>query len=181
MQTCNIKENNLDPKDDAILFSPNRNLMNTSGEKYFPPVGWFGVGLKIEKENTNWPIAYIAINGSKFKEKYEQIKQVLKIIIQMKKIDILVSDLENKEMDRRNLNNIIGKGIFLFQRIECAEKCTNIIEFGEKKYKIILMVKVKKDKIKESEKHRGVWFVDKDSIHIYRVLFKEVDDAKINV
>ena len=136
----------------------------------------------IVNDNINyWPIAYIAINGSKFYGNYGQIIRVLEIIIQIKKIDILVSDLENKEMDRRNLNNIIGKGIFLFQRIECAEKCANIIEFGEKKYKIILMVKVKKDKIKESEKHRGVWFVDKDSIHIYRVLFKEVDDAKINV
>ena len=181
MNSCNIGEDNLDPKDDAILFSPNRNLMNISGEKYFPPVGWFGVGLKTQEENTNWPIAYIAINGSKFYENYGQIIRILEIIIQNKKIDILVSDLENKEKDRRHLNNIIGKGIFLFQRIECAEKCTNIIEFGEKKYKIILMVKVKKDKIKESEKHRGVWFVDKDSIHIYRVLFKEVDDAKINV
>ena len=90
------------------------------------------------------------------------------LIIEKENIDILVYKKE-KELNC----NKIGSGIYLFQNISKAEKKTGEFDINGKKYKILLMAKVQKDKIKEPiNNKRGYWVVEKDFVKIYRILFK---------
>ena len=79
---------------------------------------------------------------------------------------------ENEEFDANNWDKI-GKGIYLFQDINKAEKYTGSFDIEGKKYKILLMAKVKKEKIKEPINNKyGYWVVEKEFVEIYRILFK---------
>ena len=90
-------------------------------------------------------------------------------------MDLLVFNKEkkeNEEFDRWHWNKI-GTGIYLFPNISKAEKRTGEFDINRKKYKILLMVKVKKDQIKEPINNKyGYWVVEKDFVKIYRILFK---------
>ena len=88
-------------------------------------------------------------------------------------MDLLVCKKENNILDKRHRNKI-GTGIYLFQDINKAEKYAGVFDINRKKYKILLMAKVKQDKIKESENKKGLWIVDKEFVKIYRIIFKEI-------
>ena len=52
IKECKISVNKLDFEYNFII--PNLNLINKKGgEIYYPPYGWFGIGLKLEKSNSN--------------------------------------------------------------------------------------------------------------------------------
>ena len=95
-------------------------------------------------------------------------------IIEKKNLNNLVCKDVNNELDKRHHKNI-GTGIYIFPNIENADKYTNIFDINGKKFKILLMLKVKQDKIKEPENNKmGYWIVDKEFVKIYRILFKEI-------
>jgi hypothetical protein len=161
-----IDENKFETKYDNPIFSSNEIAM-IGGKRFYNPVGWFGIGIK-QKKNYDYddcPIAYITFNK---KLTNEQIRKILYLIIEKENMDILVYKKE-KELNY----NKIGSGIYLFQNISKAEKKTGEFDINGKKYKILLMAKVKKDKIKEpiNNKH-GYWVVEKNFVKIYRILFK---------
>ena len=58
--------------------------------------------------------------------------------------------------------------------IKIAEKYTQNITFNNKKYKVLLMAKVKIDKIREP-KGTNFWVLDDEDIRIYRILFKSIE------
>ena len=58
--------------------------------------------------------------------------------------------------------------------IKIAEKYTQNITFSNKKYKVLLMAKVKIDKIREP-KGTNFWVLDDEDIRIYRILFKSIE------
>ena len=60
--------------------------------------------------------------------------------------------------------------------IKVAEKYTQTISFNNKKYKVLLMAKVKISEIQEP-KGSKFWILNNDDIRIYRVLFKEIKSA----
>ena len=90
-------------------------------------------------------------------------------------MDKLVINNFKEQFDKRDWRKV-GNGIYLRPNVKIAENFTTTIPIGEKKYKILLMAKVKKDKIKEPKNCKnGFWIVDKDSVRIIRILFKEIN------
>ena len=170
-KNCAIKENNLESEYDAPFFEKNSKTM-VGREFYYPPIGWLGIGVQ-NKIDKNWPIAYITFSH-KFSN--EILIKILNITIVNKKLDCLVfhgSDKLKNEFDKRNWAKI-GDGIYLFQDIAKAEKYTGSFDINNKKYKILLMVRVQQDKIKEPKHNKlGYWVVEKEFVKIQRVLFKE--------
>ena len=172
IESCQINANKLDKRYDAIYFKSEEND-KIDGEKYYPPIGWFGIGLKNVKE-PNGPIAYLTFNKKLNKE---PLQKILNEIIEKKNLDCLEKQSEKKEFDKRNWS-AVGKGIYLFPNIEIAEKYTGTFDMNNKKYKIVLLVKVVKDKIKEPKHNKlGYWVVEKEYVKLCRILFKEIDNA----
>ena len=172
IESCQINANKLDKKYDAIYFKSEEND-KIDGEKYYPPIGWFGIGLKNVKE-PNGPIAYLTFNKKLNKE---PLQKILNEIIEKKNLDCLEKQSEKKEFDKRNWS-AVGKGIYLFPNIEIAEKYTGTFDVNNKKYKIVILVKVVKDKIKEPKHNKlGCWVVEKEYAKLCRILFKEIDNA----
>ena len=172
IESCQINANKLDKRYDAIYFKSEEND-KIDGEKYYPPIGWFGIGLKNVKE-PNGPIAYLTFNKKLNKE---PLQKILNEIIEKKNLDCLEKQSEKKEFDKRNWS-AVGKGIYLFPNIEIAEKYTGTFDINNKKYKIVLFVKVVKDKIKEPKHNKlGCWVVEKEYAKLCRILFKEIDNA----
>ena len=172
IESCQINANKLDKEYDAIYFKSEENDI-IEGEKYFPPIGWFGIGLK-NKKDLNGPIAYLTFNK---KLNNKQLQIILNEIIEKKNLDKLEYQSTKKEFDKRHWN-IVGKGIYLFPNIETADKYTGTFDINNKKYKIVLLVKVKKDKIKEPKHNKiGYWVVEKEYVKICRILFKEINSA----
>jgi DNA-binding transcriptional MerR regulator len=170
IESCQINANKLDKKYDAIYFKSEKNDI-IEGEKYFPPIGWFGIGLKNDKDPKR-PIAYLTFNKILNKE---PLKLILNEIIEKKNLEILEYQSPKREFDKRHWNKV-GKGIYLFPHIERAEKYTGTFDINNKKYKIVLLVKVEKDKIKEPKHNKlGCWVVEKDYVKICRILFKEIN------
>ena len=172
IESCQINANKLDKRYDAIYFKSEEND-KIDGEKYYPPIGWFGIGLKNVKE-PNGPIAYLTFNKKLNKE---QLQIILNEIIENQNLDKLEYQSKKKEFDKRNWS-AVGKGIYLFPNIEIAEKYTGTFDINNKKYKIVLLVKVVKDKIKEPKHNKlGCWVVEKEYAKLCRILFKEIDNA----
>ena len=172
IESCQINANKLDKRYDAIYFKSEEND-KIDGEKYYPPIGWFGIGLKNVKE-PNGPIAYLTFNKKLNKE---PLQKILNEIIEKKNLDCLEKQSEKKEFDKRNWS-AVGKGIYLFPNIEIAEKYTGTFDINNKKYKIVLLVKAVKDKIKEPKHNKlGCWVVEKEYAKLCRILFKEIDNA----
>ena len=171
---CKINENKLDIIYDAPNF--NSEEFEKKGEtKYFRLLHYFGIGIKHHIANdSDWIIAYFT-----FSKRFinEEIRNILHVVIERKNMNILVFKKENNELDKRD-GNKIGTGIYLIQDFNKADKYAGTFNINGKKYKILLMAKVKKDKIKESENKKGLWIVDKEFVKIYRIIFKE--DIEIN-
>ena len=197
IKVCKINPNKLEAKYDSIYFKQDNNT-TIKGEKYYSPEGYFGIGIKIENDD-NLPFAYLTLSN-KFTKK--QLECVFNELIENKKLDKIENKKENKAFDKNHWAKI-GTGIYLFPNIATAEKHTGTFEINGKQYKIVIMVKVMKDKIKqpkikkseskESENKEpnenkkpdekkepdyndyGYWVVEKDYVKICRILFKEND------
>ena len=169
INACKINENRLEPKYDAPNFNSDK-IEKIGGEIYCPPFEYFGIGINNVINKDNSAIAYIS-----FSQKYtnEDIRIILHVTIEDNNLDVLVCKKENNALDKRHRNKI-GTGIYLFQDINKAEKYAGVFDINGKKYKILLMAKVKQDKIKESENKNGLWIVDKEFVKIYRIILREI-------
>ena len=162
-----------------------RNNLFRGKEKYDPPQNdWMGLGLnvlgKYDEGNddwledisnkSEWAIAYRGIT-SKNNSKYT-IKDYLKYFIVKGNLKIAETNNGEKINDKRHWRTV-GKGIWMTPSINIAEKYTQTILFNEKTYKVLLMAKVKIDKIREPI-GTNFWVLNNDDIRIYRILFKEI-------
>ena len=148
-------------KTEKIYDIPNINLnLAKGGEIYYPPYGWFGIGLNIENKyqikedknsnsNDSKAIAYFALNG------------------------------KNNDEIKLKLNNLImGRGIkgnltfHLYNNINIAEQKTGSIFYNNKKYKIALMARVLSNKIKQIDGDK--WALRENDIEFIRIIFKEI-------
>ena len=181
----NFKEhifNNLSPecfnyKLDVPFFNSDEIILNEK-ELYYPPFGYFGIGLYHEiTKNENWPYAYRPLNP---KNDIEKIKNNLYTLIEKKNFEMFEPKQLCDDIDIRDKNkNKVGKGIYLIPNISFAEKYTALIDVFGKKYKILLMVKVCQRKIKQREKYKNIyWIVESEYIRICRILLKEIDNNK---
>ena len=136
---------------------PNLNLkFKKGGEKYYPPYGWFGIGLNVKKIYGNnatknegdYPIAYYGFENKRSSEIRENIGKMLK---------------------KRNI-----KKILLSPQINKIEKNTGIVFCNNKAYQIALMARVLNNKSEIKQSENGDWKIMFSEIEFIRIIFKEI-------
>ena len=166
-----------------FLVPNSRNNIFRGKELYDPPYGWIGIGLKVLgkykdgnnwlediSNNSEWAIAYKGIGYNK-DNKSGKIFNFLKYFI-LKDFNIVINSFQSKLNDIRH-GGEVKDGIYLTPYINIAEKYTDCISFNNQKYKVLLMAKVKIDKIREPE-GSNFWVLNNEDIRIYRVLLKKI-------
>ena len=149
-------------------------------EIYEPPYGWMGLGLNVLgkyqddiwlediTDKSEWAIAYRGI----FSIDENKMKGLIKYYIEKQDLKIAETTIKGQIYNRRRWKSI-NKGVYITPYIKVAEKYTQSISFNNKKYKVLLMAKVKIGQIVEPE-GSDFWILNNDYIRIYRVLFKEI-------
>ena len=160
---------------------------------YYPPTGWVGIGLNINKFNAKqdwidkengWATAYHGLRLCETKDKSYINFNCNEYDFNMKLELTIKSIIENGLKDGINQpfkyeNNsfslskdeykLCGEGVYLSFQIEEAEKYTIPISG----YKFVLMCKVCPNKIRESERFKGEFVADGNYIKPYRILAKK--------
>ena len=166
---------------------PKKNLMR-GGKKYYPPYGWYGLGLKIKskngKKNNNsnvwlgkdncageWCVAYHGVGkGNVFN----------------KVLNIINGDLKTEEGKLfRNEKNIeetknkypyCGDGVYLSPNVEDAATFSDKTNLGyfNVKFQFAFMTRVNPNKIRSSGRFPVAWVLNgnSDEIRPYRLLIK---------
>ena len=177
---CKFSDEDFDTNGNFII--PNLSNNNYRGiEKYYPPYGYNGIGLKVKgkyekndwflnkTKTSKWAIAYLSLfQENNLGKSSTEIKEKI--------FDLCFKNEEPKKPEKKidpKDSNQIEKGIYLNYKIENAEKEAGLIEVNGKKYKILLMARVKIDEISRP-KDKDVWVLDKRFIRIYRILFKKI-------
>ena len=163
----------IDYRGNSLCFNKSQNLKRGS-EYYYPPDNWIALGINVsgKYEDNDW------LTNKTETCKWSICYHPLKSLFLMRKI--LVEGLQPGEsqfyqnyFDKRNPGKIIGKGVYLYQKIKMAEEKAEENLIDGKKYKLVFMTKVLTEKIKEPE-NINYWIVEPNYIRIYRVLIKEV-------
>ena len=164
------------------------------GEKYLPPLnGWEGIGLKVwgqyddgsndwldyNNNKNEYAIAYYGLNNN-LEDKNVSISDLNVYANDIKK---LTKDKFYQEQINERNGKKCGEGICLYQDPYMAENTARIIEipgFGIS-IKIILMCRVKPDKIRQPKNFTGCWILNPtpDEIRPYRLLFKKVTKSSL--
>ena len=159
-----IDKNYLDCRGNTLSPNSSHNLFRGI-EKYYPPYGLIGIGLKVldiyennnwledKTKSSKWAIAYLGVGQTLSSN---EIIKVLKNIL------------------KRNPNNLIEKYIYLTPNINIAENFSGIISMNNKKYKVVLMAKVLIREIKESKGIINYWILNQKYVRIYRILLKKI-------
>lgn len=167
-----VGKENFDYRGNSMIFNSSQNIERGT-EKYDPPHGWTGIGIKafgkyeddnwlnLKNKFSEWANAYIPIDS------IESFKKILEEGLKPGKF-------QGKQCknDIRNSGKKVGKGNYSYPEIKTAEEKANGIIINGKKYKFIIMARVKISKIREPEDVK-YWVLDKEYIRIYRLLFKE--------
>ena len=96
-------------------------------------------------QKSEWAIAYRGIRTAKNSK--IKIENYLKYFIEKRDLTIAITNKgENLNDKRRWKATPVGKGIWMTPYISIAEKYTQAISLDNKKYKVLLMTKVKIDK-----------------------------------
>ena len=174
-----INEDSFDNRGNFL--NPNsRKIIFRGNEIYEAPYGWMGLGLNVLgkyqddiwlkdiSDKSEWAIAYRGI----LSKDVNKIKEYLKYFIEKQDLKIASILLKEGIKNKRNSKNI-NKGVYMSPYIRTAEKYTQSISFNNKKYKVLLMAKVKAKDIIEPE-GTNFWILEDKNIRIYRVLFKEI-------
>ena len=176
-----IDKKYLDFRGNTIYPNSSNNLFRGT-EKYNPPYGWIGIGLKVlniyednhwledKTKYSKWAIAYYGVGHTLFSN---EIEEVLKYIIT--KNGLIEGNNKQKfnSKDKRHPGKIIGEDIYLTPNIDIAENFAGIISICNKIYKVILMAKVLISEIKEPN-DINYWILNKNYVRIYRILLKEI-------
>ena len=145
---------------------------------YDPPLGWIGIGLKVmnlydngdnswinmDNNINEWCVAYCKVGGN---GKNKDITNRTKLIHCNK---------HKEHEDIHHPGEKVGNGILCTPIFKNAEKSAKIIQAVGKKFKILLMARVKYNAIRECNDNPDIWTVngDSDEIRPYRILYKEI-------
>ena len=180
IKQCQINKKLIDYKGHFIMPNKSNNFIR-GNEKYFPPYGWIGIGLKVlgkydddswiidNSKESKWSTAYQGVGGNLCSSQVLK-KLRTKIINGLKDGQ---SQYKCNYNDKRHKNKKIGTGVYLSQNINISENYSGEISFNNSKYKIALMVKVLNEKIREPE-DINFWILNYKYIRIYRVLIKKI-------
>ena len=162
------------------------------GEKYLPPEGWYGYGLKVggkyDNGDNTWldyidhdgvfAVAYLGLsniygnkeNLSHFMNEINS-QEALKIgYEQTYKNDINIKDKSKNEYEK------CGNGVYLYQDPKIAENTASIIDIGGVRYKILLMCRVNPKKIRQPQGFPDCWILNPtpSEVRPYRILIKKI-------
>ena len=179
-----FKKNLFDNRGNFLSPNSRQNIFRGK-EKYDPPYNWIGIGLNVIgkyeddkwlndiSDKSEWAIAYRGIGANISPENIK--KYLLYFIVNDKGLNIAISSSKSQSLDTRRRKKVeVGDGIYLTPYIQVAEEYTQNIIFNKKKYKILLMAKVKIDKIRQPE-GTSFWVLNDEDIRIYRILFKSIE------
>ena len=153
------------------------------GKEYYPPIGWKGFGLKVlDKYEDNewigmkntpgeWCVAYHGVGRGQSSEK---VKHIVALII-ISKFKPGNHQVHENDDDLNHEGNKVGKGVYCTPKIKIAESYAGTAKINGKDYKIVLMTRVKPDKIRCPRNEKDYWLVNgtTDEIRPYRILLKK--------
>ena len=184
LSKCRLSPNHLDSRGNKI---DGWSLNEKRGNKlYDPPIGWIGLGLKvIDKYEDNkwlgknnskgeWCIAYHGIANS---QSSENVKMITGNIIKSQFKNGSAQMHRNCD-DEYHPGKKVGNGVYFSSSIKFAEKYAGIVDIKGKKFKIVLMVRVKPEAIRHCSCNSYIWVVNGtcNEIRPYRILYKKIDD-----
>ena len=151
---------------------------------YYPPIGWIGIGLNVKDKYDDGDNTWIGMNNSEGEwcvayhgvGNYKESDEIKKIVgdIYRDRFKPGFGQLYRNCNDIYHPNQKVGEGVYCTPYIEIAEGYSGISIINGKKYKTVLMVRVKPDKIRGCKERRDYWVVNgtTNEIRPYRILYK---------
>ena len=180
------------------IFDPNYKYPDSSwginetigGEKYIPPLGWFGYRLNVSKKYDNgndiwldhndnkgvFAIAYLGL--SNIYQNQKKLEQFLNEINSEKVLKMgyeqIYKDDINIKTESKNEYDKCGNGVYLFQDPNIAENTASIIDICGVRYKILIMCRVNPNKIRQPNGFKDCWILNPtpSEVRPYRILIK---------
>ena len=182
MEGCKLSKNQLDSRGNRIDgWGENQYRGNL---EYNPPLGQTGIGLKVlDKFENNkwldfqnldgeWCVAYHGVgrglsNG--------QVKAVVGLIV-TGEFKPGRGQVHKDCEDIKHPGNKVREGVYCTPSVKTAAEYAGESEIKGKKYKTVLMVRVKPDAIRQCKCCSDYWVVNGtiDEIRPYRILYREV-------
>ena len=162
---------------------PKKNLMR-GGKQYYPPYGWYGIGLRVSKKygkslkwlgNENeygeWAVAYHSVGKDNVFDKIVNI-----ICGNLKDEEGRLYKYEYNVNTNKNKYPFCGEGVCLFPNIEDAVKFSDKTSLGifNIKFQFVFMSRVNPNKIRSPNGLPTKWILrgNSDEIRPYRLLIK---------
>ena len=180
MSACKLSKAQLDYRGNR---SSGWGVNEKRGNKpYYPPIGWIGIGLKvldkfdhdnnwIGKNNIpgEWCVAY---HGVGYGQSSYNVKFITRLICKQG-FNPGKGQAYCNYPDKYHEGKLVGTGVYCIPKPENAEAYAGVSEYNGKRYKTVLMVRVKPDAIRSYDDNywvvNGTW----DEIRPYRILYKE--------
>jgi len=187
MGACKLSKAQLDPRGNR---SSGWGVNEKRGNKpYYPPIGWIGMGLKVmdkyDNDNTwigmsnspgEWCVAYHGVGSG---QSSVNVTNATRLIYEGS-FRPGGGQAHMNCPDKYHEGKLIGRGVYCTPKPETAEGYAGISENNGKRYKTVLMVRVKPDAIRNCDihdisKNDNYWVVNgtTDEIRPYRILYKE--------
>ena len=186
MGACKLSKNQLDPRGNR---QSGWGVNEQRGNKpYYPPLNWTGIGLKVMDKYENnlwlgmnnspgeWCVAY---HGVGYGQSSEQVKKITGNIYKGSFKSGWRQAHKNCP-DKYHPGKKVGEGVYCTPHPETAEQYAGFSEINGKRYKTILMVRIKPEAIRNCDKHNdskndNYWVINgtTDEIRPYRILYKE--------
>ena len=162
------------------------------GEKYIPPIGWYGYGLKVAGKYDNgdntwieyvdhegvFAVAYFGLSNIYGNKK--NLSHFLSEITSQETLKVgyeqtYKNDINIKEKSKNEYKQC-GNGVYLFQDPKIAENTASIIEIGGVRYKVLLMCRVNPKKIRQPQGFPNCWILNPtpSEVRPYRILIKKI-------
>ena len=183
MGACNLNPKELDSRGNKYSCW---GINKTRGNKpYYPPLGWIGIGLRVKGKYNNdswignannpgeWCVAY---HGVGCWQSSDSVKDITGKICKYnfkpgpRQVHMYCDNIYNP-------GKKVGIGVYCMSNPKIAECYAGISEINGKKYKTVLMVRVKPDAIRSCHDAPDYWVVNgtTDEIRPYRILYKECE------
>ena len=154
------------------------------GKPYYSPEGWIGIGLKVEEKYGNnlwlgmnneegeWCVAYHGVGRDK---SFEKVKEISRLIVE-DSFHPGDNQVYEGHDDMYHPGKKVGKGVYFTPFVNVAEGYSGICNLNGGYYKTVLMVRVKPDAIRCSNKKQDYWVVSgtTDEVRPYRILYKKL-------
>ena len=188
IKECGCNPDYLDKIGNTFFYFQPENCRR-GGEDYNVPLGWTAFGIEVTKRygNTDW-IANdgragewaVAYHGFGCRMTGDQIKQIIKTIVH----DNLrpgSGQAFSGARDRRHPGKLCEKGVYVTPDLNIATQYSGLIPLGGKNYRLIIMVRVNPNSIREPENQKAYWIVNGNSNELrpYRLLIREANTINI--